>query len=388
MQILSYVNSNNSSSQSDITLEKLLKKQKSHRNQHSIAIENTKKIDFDSIKSDLSSFFKAFSVVYSKLKIVLFVTTCLFVLTLFVLYFLANISFSIKPIQMDCITENESSLLDKAMNTFVFTDSKDTFETDGTITNSGSSLAYAIQPLEYKEYVVKAGDNITRISTKFGLSNISTLIAVNNISNARMLQAGQKIKIPSTDGIIHTVRKNQSLSSISKTYGVTVEALLDVNDLATDVVSIGQQIFIPGAKLDSTSLKLALGELFICPLKTSWRLTSPYGYRADPFTGVKKFHTGMDMAAPLGTPVRAAMAGKVVAVSFNQVYGNYIIVSHINGYQTLYAHLHATSVKKGQRVDQGTKIGLLGSTGYSTGPHLHFTVYKNGKLVNPASLLK
>jgi murein DD-endopeptidase MepM/ murein hydrolase activator NlpD len=133
---------------------------------------------------------------------------------------------------------------------------------------------------------------------------------------------------------------------------------------------------------------MALGELFKCPITAKWRLSSPYGNRADPFTGVKKFHTGMDMAAPTGTPVKAALDGKVVAVSFNQVYGNYVIISHINGYQSLYAHLHTATAKVGQRINQGDKLGLVGSTGYSTGPHLHFTVYKNGKLVNPQELIK
>ena len=70
------------------------------------------------------------------------------------------------------------------------------------------------------------------------------------------------------------------------------------------------------------------------------------------------------------------------------MYGNYVIISHINGYQTLYAHLHSATVKAGQYLQQGQKLGLVGSTGYSTGPHLHFTVYKNGKLVNPHELIK
>ena len=82
------------------------------------------------------------------------------------------------------------------------------------------------------------------------------------------------------------------------------------------------------------------------------------------------------------------MNGKVAFVGWSNVFGNYIIVNHPNGYQTLYGHLSASRVKKGQSVTQATVIGLVGSTGYSTGAHLHFTVYKNGRLVNPSSVLK
>jgi murein DD-endopeptidase MepM/ murein hydrolase activator NlpD len=161
-----------------------------------------------------------------------------------------------------------------------------------------------------------------------------------------------------------------------------------VNDLTTELVKKGDVLFIPGATMDATALSEALGELFKDPLGVSWRLSSPYGYRPDPFTGVRSFHTGIDMVAPLGTSIKASMAGKVAAAGYNQVYGNYVIVSHSGGYQTLYAHMTTILVKLGQNVNQGSVLGKLGSTGYSTGPHLHFSVYKNGQLINPLSVLK
>ena len=94
------------------------------------------------------------------------------------------------------------------------------------------------------------------------------------------------------------------------------------------------------------------------------------------------------MACPTGTPIRAAMSGRVAYVGWSNIFGNYVIINHENGYQTLYGHMSKTLATSGQRVGQGTRIGLVGSTGYSTGPHLHFTVYKNGKLVDPQTLLK
>ena len=95
------------------------------------------------------------------------------------------------------------------------------------------------------------------------------------------------------------------------------------------------------------------------------------------------------MACPTGTPIQAAMSGRIMKVgNMHRIYGNYVIIDHGNGYQTLYAHMSKVLVAKGQWVSQGTRIGLVGSTGYSTGPHLHFTVYKNGKLVDPMTILK
>ena len=406
MQIYSYINSNiSNSTASGITLDSLLKSQRPTKSKHnsvnaksydvstfgSWAMEQTFKkpiVSLDGISSFFRDFVPALTHAFSKAKVVFIVISALYALALSIPLILDNVQLQVKPVEMTSISETESVLLNKAMLDFVFADKSEYVDESGNINLANSSLAFALQPVEFQKYTVKSGDNITRISKKFGLSNISTLIAVNNISNARKLQVGEVLKIPSTDGVIHTVAKNESLNGIASKYGVAIETLLDVNDLSTSVLKAGQNLFIPGARLDSYSLKMALGELFKCPITAKWRLTSPYGNRADPFTGVKKFHTGMDMAAPTGTPVKATLDGKVVAVSFNQVYGNYVIVSHINGYQSLYAHLHAATVKVGQRINQGEKLGLVGSTGYSTGPHLHFTVYKNGKLVNPQELVK
>ena len=406
MQIYSYIDSNISNSTvSGITLDSLLKSQKPNKAKHynfnaksynisnfgSWAVDQTFKksnVSFDNITDSLKDFSQALVWAFSKTKVIFIVISVLYALAFFVPYLMDNIQLKMQPVEMSSVSDAESVLLNKAMFDFVYADKSEYVDESGNINLSDSSIMFALQPVEFKNYTVKSGDNITRISKKFGLSNISTLIAVNNISNARKLQVGEVLKIPSTDGLVHTVAKNESLTGIASKYGVSMETLLDVNDLSTSVLKAGQNIFIPGARLDSYSLKMALGELFKCPITAKWRLSSPYGYRADPFTGVRKFHTGMDLAAPTGTPVKASLDGKVVAVSYNQVYGNYVIISHINGYQTLYAHLHTATVKVGQRLNQGDKLGLVGSTGYSTGPHLHFTVYKNGKLVSPHDLLK
>ena len=242
--------------------------------------------------------------------------------------------------------------------------------------------------ISYSTYTVKSGDSISSISLKFGLSNISTLIAVNGISNVRYLRSGQKLRIPSMDGMIHTVSDGETVEGLSVKYHAAVEDILDVNDLDSYTLTAGQELFIPGAKLDSTALQRAMGEVFAWPIKAKFRISSMFGSRKDPFTGADSYHTGVDLACPTGTPVKAAMSGTVVRAGWSNVFGNYIIVKHLDGYQTLYGHLSKIEVSKNAFVNQGDEIGLVGSTGYSTGPHLHFTVYKNGKLVNPMNLLK
>lgn len=290
------------------------------------------------------------------------------------------------PVTFD--TENKADLdsLDSMMASFALNNSiydDDDYELD----EIAALAALFDQPVTFQNYKVVAGDTISGIAKKFGLSNISTLISINKIENVRFLAAGQKLKIPSRDGIIYTVAAGDTLKTIVDKYNIKMETLLDVNELSSDTLSIGQELFLPGVGLDSTTLRNAMGELFKLPIKASFRWTSPYGNRIDPIKGVQSFHTGTDMACPTGTPIYPAMSGTVVFTGISNVFGKYVIVDHGNGYKTLYAHMSKIIATKGQFVGQSTKIGLVGSTGYSTGPHLHFTVYKNGNLVDPMSVL-
>ena len=291
-------------------------------------------------------------------------------------------------------SNQELEFLDSAMSRFAMNDSlSDNFDENGNVLSADGSVLTAAsvgigEKVTFQTYTVKSGDSISTISRKFGLSNISTLIAVNDISNVRALRSGQKLKVPSMDGLVYTVQPGDSLNSLSVKYHVSVEEILDANDLTSEMLTRGMSLFIPGAKMDALSLKKAMGELFVYPITAAWRLTSRFGPRKDPFTGVASSHTGIDMACPTGTPIRSAMSGKVAYVGWSNIFGNYVIINHASGYQTLYGHMSKALVKKGQAVDQNTKIGLVGSTGYSTGPHLHFTVYKNGNLVDPMTLLK
>lgn len=347
-----------------------------------------------SSKSYGSAVADLFSVLGKNIKLLVLLTLCLAVAVATsrfcvpVIDFIDNLMF--KPVSMDLLAEKDAALVDEAMLGFIFTPpAPESVDDGGNILSvlPSETMLYT-EPVTFSTYIVKPNDNITSISKNAGLTNVSTLIAVNNIANVRRLQSGQKLIIPSIDGMNYTAVAGDTLETIAKKYETSIEKLLDVNDLSSSVIKEGQKIFIPGAKLSSNELKKALGELFMYPLQVNWRLSSNYGKRPDPFTGVSSFHTGIDMAAPLKSPVLASADGVVKTVSWSNVYGNYIIISHADGYQTLYAHLYSATIKQGQRVTQGTKIGLLGSTGYSTGPHLHFTVYKNNKLISPYEVLK
>jgi len=120
---------------------------------------------------------------------------------------------------------------------------------------------------------------------------------------------------------------------------------------------------------------------------TSTRITSSFGYRKDPFTGRRAHHDGIDLGGRTGDPVFAAADGTVVQAGYDRGAGNHIVIRHGNGIETVYMHLSKVEVKKGQNVKKGEQIGKLGSTGRSTGPHLHYEVRRNGEPVNPKTYL-
>lgn len=125
------------------------------------------------------------------------------------------------------------------------------------------------------------------------------------------------------------------------------------------------------------------GVYFMYPLAYRGVVTSSYGYRVHPITGNYSFHNGVDLAVSQGTPIYASRSGYVSTATYNYVYGYYVTINHMDGYSTLYGHMTNYTVSEGEYVTQGQVIGYVGSTGYSTGPHLHFTIYYNGSTVNP-----
>ena len=240
------------------------------------------------------------------------------------------------------------------------------------------------EELELFTYTVKSGETISEIAIRYGL-RMDTLISLNQISDVRRIWAGATIQIPSRDGLLYTVQQGDSLDTIGQKHSCSVNSLVDANNLQSEVISKGQTLFVPGARMSNYELKKALGELFIYP--TRGRLTSYFGFRNNPFTGVRQFHNGVDLANRAGTNIYASLGGTVKSVAVHPTWGRYIIVSHIDGFQTWYAHLSSASVKAGQYVSQGQKLGEMGTTGYSTGNHLHFSIFRRGKPVDPLAYL-
>ena len=238
--------------------------------------------------------------------------------------------------------------------------------------------------LYYFSYMIKEGDMISKIAERFGVSQ-DTLISVNHIKASRLIQPGQYLKIPSMEGILYTTKEDGETpeSICDKLYKeddatsrtpvkLNADKCAIANNIARDSeLAAGSSIFVPDARLNWTQRQEINGDLFTKPIHSWFYYSSSYGYRTNPFNAAKRtFHGGLDMACPQGTKIYAAL------------------VSHHSGYQTLYGHMkQAAIVKVGQSVTTYTVLGYVGSTGMSTGPHVHFGVYKNGRSINPASVL-
>ena len=149
-------------------------------------------------------------------------------------------------------------------------------------------------------------------------------------------------------------------------------------DSSDDSTAITEQSLLMNTAMDSAN-QMAV------PLQGT--VTSPFGYRIHPIYGTRLFHNGVDIAADSGTPIVAALKGKVATAEYSDSYGNYVVVDHGKGLSTLYAHCSELQVQEGQTVQKGETVGLVGSTGVSTGPHLHFEVRRGEYRINPQWLV-
>ena len=171
--------------------------------------------------------------------------------------------------------------------------------------------------------------------------------------------------------------------NIRSTMGV--EATEDQRSNAESIYSLIRYGYTGGSSFEGADVPFIGADGFCSPIGAGWesRVTSEFGYRRDPFTGETRGHTGMDLAVPTGTPVRAALPGTVTAAQYHSSYGYYVMIDHGSGLSTLYAHNSQLLVRVGQAVETGDIVSLSGSTGRSTGPHLHFEVRVNGQRTDP-----
>ena len=229
---------------------------------------------------------------------------------------------------------------------------------------------------EISVYVVREGDSLSQIAEMYGVTT-NTILWANDIAKASSIQPGDTLVILPIVGVRHTVAKGETLSTIIKKYEADIDEVLEYNNLASaDALSVGDVLLVPGGNLHTTA-KVSSRPT---PTKSSGSVAS--GSFSHPVPGATRTqgihgYNGVDLAAKHGTAIQAASAGEVIVSKgsgWNGGYGNYIVVRHSNGTQTLYAHLSAVYVNVGDWVAQGKVIGAMGNTGRSTGTHLHFEV--------------
>lgn len=186
-----------------------------------------------------------------------------------------------------------------------------------------------------------------------------------------------------------------SSDEIEMTEKYTVQSYEVIGDETGETVAVGEIVPQGSGGEDIQAREAAKGTSFapyyvstepVMPVENA-RITSKFGYRTNPVSGKYGFHTGLDLAADEGTPVAASFYGKIKETGSSDVWGNYILMEHSEDFSTYYCHLSEIYVKEGAVIRQGETIGLVGSTGWSTGPHLHFEVRINGIRVNPESML-
>lgn len=263
-------------------------------------------------------------------------------------------------------------------------------------------------PPEVVVYQVQPGDNLWIISQRFGLEQDTVVWANAELErNPDQLQIGQEIYILPTDGVWHTVSKGETLASIAQRYKVDAQTILnypgnDITDPAT--IKIDQKLIIPGGvKPAPTGAAAGPAKASIAP--GGARLMIPAGAPAVPVEapampgrflwpasgvitqGYHKYHGAIDIANNQGTPLIAPDGGTVTFAAWSGGLGNAVQIDHGDGFATTYGHLHTIQVQVGQRVERGQQIGLMGTTGHSTGPHLHFIVTYNGGILNPMNYL-
>ena len=242
--------------------------------------------------------------------------------------------------------------------------------------------------LNYSFYKVIVPDNFDFLwlGARFTPISEDTISTINSISSASADIRGKTLIIPTVSGIFLSAEPETAWESLLyKKYDSSLGSELE--NYAKFLIDGKLYYFLRDEKFDSTARLYFLDVTMHTPLKQGI-MTSAYGYRVSPISGQWKFHAGLDLAAPEGSDVFSCLPGKITVAEYNSVYGNYISITHYNGYSSLYAHLSAILVKVGDKVDGGEIIGKVGTTGASTGPHLHFEVRKNGKTENPETLIK
>jgi murein DD-endopeptidase MepM/ murein hydrolase activator NlpD len=239
-------------------------------------------------------------------------------------------------------------------------------------------------PVDIFEYQKRSAEDLFSLNARLGM-RYDSLATLNGSADADAFNGRNRILIPSQDGLFINNPPRGDLEALMLSTrlhdGRRPRELVITRDGKRDAV-----YFFPADSFTPMERSYFLGILFRLPID-SVRITSVYGWRSDPFTGKPEFHSGVDFGAQEGTGVRAARNGVVEEVGKNQVLGNFVVLTHPGGYQTVYGHLSTISVTMNQKVQTGELIAGVGHTGLATGPHLHFEVRTKAGTRDPLRLL-
>jgi murein DD-endopeptidase MepM/ murein hydrolase activator NlpD len=235
--------------------------------------------------------------------------------------------------------------------------------------------------LVFYTFTVRSPVDLFSLAARLNLP-YETLATLNRLDRSRSFLPGEKVLAASAPGLFASVSPGSDLDLLLSYRDKSTASLVSVNSGG----KAGSLLFYPGTRFSPEERALFLGLLFRFPLP-SGVLTSGFGMRESPITNKQAYHTGIDLAAPAGTDVYAARDGTVVEAGTSPILGKYIVIAHDASWSTVYGHLSAIRVRLNDKVESGMIIGNVGSTGESTGPHLHFEVRIRGEARDPEPLL-
>lgn len=249
--------------------------------------------------------------------------------------------------------------------------------------NSKSKNEYGQPIYTFYKLVVPEGMDFMWLSARLSPLYRETIATLNQLSGADQKIEGKTLLVSTFSGIFVPQKP-----ACPWEFLLHKQYLTDGKIAGSIEFNIDGKIyyFLERERFDNSTYLFFVDTNMITPLKQSV-LTSEYGYRISPISGKWKFHSGIDLAASEGTEVFACKAGEVTYTGFNATYGNYVIITHYNGMKSIYAHLSKIIAQRCQKLNGGTLIGKVGTTGMSTGPHLHFELIKNGSSTDPEKLL-
>lgn len=255
----------------------------------------------------------------------------------------------------------------------------------------GTAEPAPLPPPGFRLHVLQAGETISSLQSRYNLS-LSAIVGANpDISSLDRLPEGLELLIPPGEGLVITLEPGQTILDIVEIYGISPAKLARANEISSpEDLLPGNLLFLPGvepvASLDRLAEVREEENRYLWPVHG--RLTSFFGRRTLGM-GTSSFHRGLDIAAPHGTAVVAARSGTVTFAGWsNRGYGNLVKLRHQGGAESWYAHFSQITVSVGQYVNQGEVIGRIGSTGISTGPHLHLEIHEQGRAVDPLTYLR